>query len=105
MRNAFEPRFVYHRFSTYFGPKGIEYNMIRVPIGGCDFSTHPYTYNEHPWYDTKLTNYSLTEEDLFFKVRSKKRWNIFNNYKTMIYHALTRALLKTRLYLVFFFKS
>lgn len=57
-------------FSTYFGPKGIEYNLIRVPIGGCDFSTHPYTYNEYPWHDAALSNYSLTEEDIFYKVIS-----------------------------------
>ncbi|XP_030029248.1 lysosomal acid glucosylceramidase isoform X3 [Manduca sexta] len=54
--------------NTYFGAKGIEYNLIRVPIGGSDFSTHPYTYNELPWNDGALTNYSLTEEDLFFKL-------------------------------------
>lgn len=42
--------------------------MIRVPIGGADFSTHPYTYNEYPWYDAGLSNYSLTDEDLFYKV-------------------------------------
>ncbi|KAI5636645.1 glycosyl hydrolase family 30 TIM-barrel domain-containing protein [Phthorimaea operculella] len=57
-----------HLIDTYFGPKGIEYNMIRVPIAGSDFSTHPYTYNELPWGDAALTNYSLTHEDLFLKL-------------------------------------
>lgn len=56
--------------SSYFGPEGLEYNMIRVPIAGADFSTHPYTYNEYPWYDAALSNYSLTDEDLFYKVCS-----------------------------------
>ncbi|XP_068628103.1 lysosomal acid glucosylceramidase-like [Battus philenor] len=53
---------------TYFGPEGLEYNMIRVPIGGADFSTHPYTYNELPWNDGGLTNYSLSPEDFSYKI-------------------------------------
>nr|XP_012547144.2 lysosomal acid glucosylceramidase [Bombyx mori] len=53
---------------TYFGPNGLEYNMMRVPIGGSDFSTHPYTYNEQPWNDTELSNFSLTNEDISFKI-------------------------------------
>jgi hypothetical protein len=57
--------------SSYFGPDGLEYNMMRVPIGGADFSTHPYTYNEYPLYDIHLTNFSLTNEDLFLKVSTR----------------------------------
>ncbi|CAH0397603.1 unnamed protein product [Chilo suppressalis] len=59
--------------NTYFGPKGLEYNMIRVPIAGADFSTHPYTYNELPWNDGALTNYSLSDEDLFLKLPMIRR--------------------------------
>ncbi|KPJ00977.1 Glucosylceramidase [Papilio xuthus] len=54
--------------NTYFGPEGLEYNMIRVPIAGADFSTHPYTYNELPWNDAALTNYSLSREDFDYKI-------------------------------------
>ncbi|CAG4951416.1 unnamed protein product [Parnassius apollo] len=53
---------------SYYGPEGLEYNMMRVPIGGADFSTHPYTYNELPWNDGALTNFSLSPEDLFYKL-------------------------------------
>ncbi|CAH2092219.1 unnamed protein product [Euphydryas editha] len=56
-----------HFINSYFGKEGIEYNMIRVPIGGADFSTHPYTYNESPWNDKTLSNYSLSAEDYFYK--------------------------------------
>lgn len=42
--------------------------MIRVPIGGTDFSTHPYTYNDHPKVDYRLSNFSLTIEDYKYKV-------------------------------------
>ncbi|XP_045533938.1 lysosomal acid glucosylceramidase-like [Papilio machaon] len=54
--------------NTYFGPEGLEYNLIRVPIAGADFSTHPYTYNELPWNDAALTNYSLSREDFDYKI-------------------------------------
>ncbi|XP_075972196.1 lysosomal acid glucosylceramidase-like [Anticarsia gemmatalis] len=58
---------------SYFGAKGLEYNLIRVPIGGCDFSEHAYTYNEEPWYDHALSNFSLTSEDYFYKLPMIKR--------------------------------
>lgn len=54
--------------SSYYGDKGLQYNMLRVPVGGSDFSTHPYTYNEYPENDIKLTNFSLTSEDYEYKV-------------------------------------
>ncbi|XP_022829498.1 glucosylceramidase-like [Spodoptera litura] len=58
---------------TYFGPEGIEYNMIRVPIAGCDFSEYPYTYAESPWNDATLSNFSLTHHDFFLKLPMIKR--------------------------------
>ncbi|XP_068623495.1 lysosomal acid glucosylceramidase-like [Battus philenor] len=54
--------------NSYFSIKGLEYNMLRVPIGGCDFSTHPYAYNELPENDVQLSNYSLTHEDYKYKI-------------------------------------
>ncbi|XP_072941975.1 lysosomal acid glucosylceramidase-like [Epargyreus clarus] len=57
-----------HFVNSYFSHEGLEYNLIRVPIGGADFSTHPYTYNELPWNDAALTNYTLAPEDLFYKL-------------------------------------
>ncbi|XP_053617693.1 lysosomal acid glucosylceramidase-like [Plodia interpunctella] len=62
---------------SYFSASGLEYNMARVPIGGTDFSTHPYAYNELPVNDANLTNFSLNEED--------------NNYKIPMLNAIKRA--------------
>ncbi|KAL0867557.1 hypothetical protein ABMA27_008327 [Loxostege sticticalis] len=53
---------------AYFGKQGLEYNMIRVPIGGSDFSTHAYAYNEFPEHDVKLSNYTLAPEDHKYKL-------------------------------------
>ena len=54
-------------FRSYFSTDGIEYGLGRVPIGGSDFSTRAYTYDDFPG-DGSLSNFSLTREDLFFKV-------------------------------------
>lgn len=51
----------------YYGSDGIEYSLGRVPIGGCDFSTHPYSYDDHP-NDDNLTKFSLQPEDIHYKV-------------------------------------
>ncbi|CAB3246467.1 unnamed protein product [Arctia plantaginis] len=57
-----------HLINSYFSDDGLQYNTIRVPIGGTDFSTHPYAYNEYPLNDTRLTNYTLAYEDLQYKI-------------------------------------
>ncbi|XP_046704327.1 lysosomal acid glucosylceramidase isoform X2 [Silurus meridionalis] len=51
----------------YFSPEGIEYNMVRVPMGSCDFSTRLYTYADLP-EDYSLRNFSLAEEDTRMKI-------------------------------------
>lgn len=42
--------------------------MARVPIGGTDFSTRKYAYNELPIGDANLTNFNLSQEDYNYKV-------------------------------------
>ena len=53
---------------SYYSSEGIEYGIGRVPIGGTDFSTRPYTYDDFPG-DVTLSNFSLANEDLVHKVR------------------------------------
>jgi len=57
-----------HVLENYFSDKGIEYTIGRVPIAGSDFSTYPYSYCDEP-NDDDLTYFSLTKEDLIYKVR------------------------------------
>ncbi|XP_067878884.1 lysosomal acid glucosylceramidase-like isoform X2 [Heterodontus francisci] len=52
---------------SYFSEEGIEYNIIRVPMASCDFSTHVYTYDDHPG-DLDLQHFSLTMEDTKMKI-------------------------------------
>ncbi|XP_043539990.1 lysosomal acid glucosylceramidase isoform X4 [Chiloscyllium plagiosum] len=52
---------------SYFSEEGIEYNIIRVPMASCDFSTRVYTYDDHSG-DLDLQHFSLTEEDTKMKI-------------------------------------
>ncbi|XP_026688399.1 glucosylceramidase-like [Diaphorina citri] len=52
---------------SYFSPEGISYAFGRVPIGGCDFSTRAYTYDDIP-NDKKLEKFNLTTEDFQYKI-------------------------------------
>ena len=47
----------------YFGPDGIGYRLGRVPIGGTDFSTRAYTYDDDAAGDLALRNFSLAADE------------------------------------------
>ncbi|XP_046591994.1 lysosomal acid glucosylceramidase isoform X1 [Neodiprion lecontei] len=53
---------------SYFGEEGSRYNLGRVPIGGSDFSTRAYTYDDTQSVDMQLNNFSLAEEDIKYKI-------------------------------------
>ena len=53
--------------SSYFSEEGIEYNIGRIPMASCDFSTRPYSYNDHVG-DLEMTNFSLVDEDVKLKI-------------------------------------
>ncbi|XP_061382252.1 lysosomal acid glucosylceramidase-like [Danaus plexippus] len=59
--------------NSYFSEDGLQYNMLRVPIGGSDFSTHAYAYNDLPENDAFLTNFTLAPEDIMYKIPMIKR--------------------------------
>ncbi|XP_031327292.1 lysosomal acid glucosylceramidase-like isoform X2 [Photinus pyralis] len=52
---------------AYYSDNGLQYNMGRVPIGGTDFSTHGYSYNDGE-EDPKLLRFNLTAEDFSYKI-------------------------------------
>ncbi|KAB7494900.1 putative glucosylceramidase 3 [Armadillidium nasatum] len=53
---------------SYFSEEGIEYNMGRIPIGGTDFSTRPYSNDDDHEDDVELKHFALTEEDHIYKI-------------------------------------
>ncbi|XP_074837287.1 lysosomal acid glucosylceramidase isoform X2 [Carettochelys insculpta] len=56
-----------HLLASYFTEYGIEYNLLRVPMASCDFSTHPYSYDDTP-YDYELADFRLKDEDTKLKI-------------------------------------
>lgn len=56
-----------HLLESYFGASGIEYSLCRVPIGGTDFSTRPYSYDDVDG-DRNLKHFKLQTEDYHYKV-------------------------------------
>lgn len=69
--------------SDYFSESGIEYTLGRIPIGGSDFSTRPYTYDDVEG-DFGLEHFALTPEDLDYKVKLKFNSIIFE-YQSIEY--------------------
>ncbi|XP_031764388.2 lysosomal acid glucosylceramidase-like [Galleria mellonella] len=67
-QNLTDPQLKQNLIDTYFGDKGLQYSMLRVPIAASDFSTHVYAYNEYPENDYELSNYSLSYEDYQYKI-------------------------------------
>lgn len=53
--------------NSYFSKDGIEYNIIRVPLAGVDFSTRTYSYDDFA-NDFNLSNFSLSKEDYEWKI-------------------------------------
>ena len=46
----------------YWGSAGgMQYTIGRIPIGSCDFSTHVYSYDDHPG-DVGLKKFSIDSE-------------------------------------------
>ncbi|OQR68676.1 hypothetical protein BIW11_12756 [Tropilaelaps mercedesae] len=52
---------------AYYGPNGLEYNMGRINMAGCDFSTRDYTYDDS-LDDFELGNFTLAVEDTDYKI-------------------------------------
>uniref|UniRef100_A0A2A4K975 Glucosylceramidase n=1 Tax=Heliothis virescens TaxID=7102 RepID=A0A2A4K975_HELVI len=67
-RNLTDPRLMRHLIQSYCSDSGLQYNMLRVPIGGTDYSTRGYAYNESPEHDVHLTNFTLSYEDYEYKI-------------------------------------
>lgn len=52
---------------AFFSADGIEYDVLRVPIGGTDDSLRVYTLHDEPG-DASLSGFALAEEDYLYKM-------------------------------------
>lgn len=57
---------------SYYGANGLQYNIGRIPIGGSDFSSRAYTYDDSQEVDLELKHWSLAPEDLDTKIPMAK---------------------------------
>lgn len=55
---------------SYFGSSdgSAQYLLIRVPMGGTDFSVRNYTYDDSKKPDPSLKNFALQREDIEYKI-------------------------------------
>lgn len=69
-------------FKSYFSKEtGNSFNIIRTPIGGCDFDLEPWAYNELPRNDFTLTNFTeLDARDVEKILFLRKLALVSNNY-------------------------
>ena len=52
-----------HAMNSWFGAGGAFYTLLRLPIGGCDFSTLPYSLDDRD-DDFDLEHFNLSQIDL-----------------------------------------
>merc|ERR1711963_1313466 len=52
---------------AYYEPKNLDYSLGRTNLGGCDFSTRPYTYVDTEG-DVNLETFALQDEDIVDKI-------------------------------------
>ncbi|XP_054152712.1 putative glucosylceramidase 4 [Oppia nitens] len=62
------PKLQFRLIRDYYSTDGLEYTMGRIPIGGTDFSTHRYTYDDDHIDDFELNFWNLTVEDTKYKI-------------------------------------
>jgi glucosylceramidase len=58
---------------NYFSKSGLQYSMGRIPIGGTDFSTRKYTYDDNNDGDFALERFALQPEDFEYKVMTHSK--------------------------------
>ena len=79
---SLSPKTQHNLVSSYYASTGIEYNLGRVPIASCDYSTREYTYLDAV-DDFNLTTFALAKEDLMYKIPVIN--TIFNVSKKTVY--------------------
>ncbi|KAK9892232.1 hypothetical protein WA026_019033 [Henosepilachna vigintioctopunctata] len=70
--NSLPPKVGEELMRSYFAEDGSRYNLGRVPMGGTDFSTHSYSYDDGD-VDEDLRNFALAPEDFQYKIPLIKR--------------------------------
>lgn len=57
----------------YSKSDGIGYNLMRIPIGGCDFDLEPWAYLENSPNDTRLANFTVLDPRDLNRIKQLKK--------------------------------
>ncbi|XP_067626974.1 lysosomal acid glucosylceramidase-like [Eurosta solidaginis] len=68
-----------HIYKSYYHKDGIGFNMLRTPIGGCDFDLEPWAYNELPENDANLSNFTKLDPRDEVKIQQIERLKNISN--------------------------
>uniref|UniRef100_A0A0A1XGL7 Glucosylceramidase n=1 Tax=Zeugodacus cucurbitae TaxID=28588 RepID=A0A0A1XGL7_ZEUCU len=72
-----------HIYKSYYHKDGVGFNMLRTPIGGCDFDLAPWAYNEEPRDDPKLSNFKKLDPRDEIKVEQMQRLKTVSDLKDL----------------------
>ncbi|EDW84359.1 uncharacterized protein Dwil_GK13189 [Drosophila willistoni] len=61
-----------HLYKSFYGEEGLGFNLMRTPIGGCDFDLSPWSYSEEDG-DTELSGMDQLDERDVIRVAQMKR--------------------------------
>ncbi len=58
---------------AYFSKKGLNYNLLRYPLGSCDFSTHTYHYLDNENIDTLSIDCDKDRIEMYHEIERYQR--------------------------------
>lgn len=89
MKQLSSPELRKHVYQSYYSKKiGNGYNLMRIPIGGCDFDLEPWAYNESPPHDFELTSFKQLDPRDIEKINQiSELKNVADNYDIKVFGA------------------
>ncbi|XP_053950449.1 lysosomal acid glucosylceramidase-like [Anastrepha ludens] len=72
-----------HLYKSFYSSSGIGFNLMRTPIGGCDFDLEAWAYNELPENDTALSNFTKLDPREEKRIEQIKRLKLVSNVENL----------------------
>lgn len=70
-------------YKSFYSSSGIGFNLMRTPIGGCDFDLEAWAYNELPENDTALSNFTKLDPREEKRIEQIKRLKLVSNVENL----------------------
>ncbi|XP_017480969.1 PREDICTED: glucosylceramidase [Rhagoletis zephyria] len=72
-----------HLYKSFYSQSGIGFNLMRTPIGGCDFDLEPWAYNEQPENETTLSNFTKLDPREEKRIEQIKHLKLISNVENL----------------------